>query len=154
CWRVPQNIKAGTYPVMAQTTINGERETSNSLDFEVVEGLVTITVCDNGSAKDDAFQLNVDGQNLGIMTASNSSYCKDFHPQSLSPGSSHQASLIGIEAPDNIGTYSIGFTGISDFGGDPGSGADLVPGVTKHYTFRVSDTPKKSNLRANGGDPA
>lgn len=136
---IPGSLDPGTYGVKARCRTDGIwSEWSNSLSFEIQEGEASITVMDSGGLKDDAFALYVDGKYIGTMYANNSSYSKTWK-LSLSPGT-HSAMLLGVEAPDSIGTYRISFAGVSNVTGDPTSGSDLVPGVSKHYTFTVSSS--------------
>ena len=149
---VPGSLSTGSHPVKARSRFDGVwSEWSNSVDFEVVQGNVTITVCDNGGAKDDAFALYVDGVYQGTMYASNGDYC-DVYKISLSSDGSHNASLLGVEAPDSIGTYSIEFDGVSNVGGDSLSGSDLVPGVRKYYSFDavLSSSNQKPRFKLHG----
>jgi hypothetical protein len=104
--------------------------------YEVLASQVSIRVCDNGSAKDDAFALYVDGLYLGTMNAARGAFCETYRPF-LDPGP-HTAMLVGIEAPDSVGTYSVTFSGVTGLSGDARSGSDLVPGVRKRYAFEVS----------------
>lgn len=134
---VPGNLGAGEHEVMIRTVLpNGEwSDWQGPFVFEVMQSSITIEVCDNGGAKDDAFALYVDSQYLGTMYASGADYC-DIYTPSLAPGQ-HNAQLVGIEAPDAIGTYSIFFDGVTDLSGSPLSGTDLTPGVSKFYNFTV-----------------
>lgn len=133
---VPPSLEPGVYQVTARARFNGLwTEWSNPVPYEVVESQVAITVCDNGSAKDDAFALYVDGVYQGTMYARSGKYCETYRP-TLVPGQ-HTAMLLGVEAPDSVGTYSISFSGVTNLTGDPRSGSDLTPGVRKHYTFEV-----------------
>jgi hypothetical protein len=141
---VPAGLSPGVYDVKVRCRFDGIwSDWTDSVSFEVIEGDVKITVTDNGGAKDDAFALYVDGRYIGTMYATNSDY-SDVYSLSLSVAS-HSAMLLGIEAPDSIGTYGIGFQGVENVTGDPTSGSDLVPGVRKYYTF---DVPMKTAFAA------
>ncbi|MBW2366739.1 MAG: IPT/TIG domain-containing protein [Deltaproteobacteria bacterium] len=143
---IPNSLDPGIYDVKARSFFEADwTDWSNSVPFEVVEGEVKITVCDNGGLKDDAFALYVDGIYKGTVYASDYSYCSTYS-MSLSAGD-HTAMLLGIEAPDAIGTYSISFSGVENLAGDSTSGGDLVPGVKKYYTFSVSAEVSSSNYR-------
>ncbi|MBU0674853.1 MAG: IPT/TIG domain-containing protein [Proteobacteria bacterium] len=134
---IPTSLTTGTYQVKARSRFDGIwSDWSNTVSYEVIEGEIQITVSDNGGAKDDAFALYVDGLYKGTMYATNSDYT-DIYTMSLSPGP-HTAMLVGVEAPDSVGTYSISFSGVTGVQGDSTSGSDLVPGVRKYYTFTVS----------------
>jgi len=133
---IPNGLEPGEYDVKARSRHDGDwSDWSNTVIYTVVEGDVKITVTDNGGLKDDAFALYVDGRYVGTMYASGSSYTS-VYDMSLSPGS-HTAMLLGVEAPDSVGTYGISFSGVSDVSGDATSGSDLVPGVRKYYTITV-----------------
>ena len=102
-----------------------------------------ITVCDNGSAKDDNFALDVNNQRIGQTQTTNSKYCFTF-PITLSEGL-HKAALSGLDAPDGIGTYSITFNGVSSVLGDSLSDSDLEPNTPpKEYIFIVTNTQQNS----------
>lgn len=134
---IPSDLEPGTHAVNVKTTVAGNTtEANNSLSYEVVMGQIQITVCDDGAAKDDAFSLFVNNINQGTMFASDSNFCEVYSP-SLAPGIRHTARLLGVEAPDDVGTYSIEFSGVENFTGDALSGNDLVPGVSKFYSFDV-----------------
>lgn len=140
---IPGSLTTGTYDVKARSRQDGVwSDWSNTVSYEVVQGDVVITVYDNGGAKDDAFALYVDGVYKGTMYASDSDY-SDTYTMSLAAGK-HTAMLLGVEAPDSVGTYSISFSGVGSVSGDSTSGDDLVPGVSKNYTFEVSVTKSKS----------
>jgi hypothetical protein len=140
------DLDIGTYPVKARARFDGVwSDWSNTVNYEVLEGKVKITVCDDGSLKDDAFTLYVDGDYKGTLNATPGSYCATYSME-LSVGN-HTAMLVGIEAPDSVGTYSIGFTGVENIEGDSFSGNDLVPGIKKNYTFTVSATASTSSVK-------
>lgn len=136
---VPAGLDPDVYDVRARSRFDGQWSdwTDDDVTYEVVEGEISVTVTDIGGAKDDAFALYVDGRYIGTMYATVGSYSQTWK-LSLSPGS-HTAMLVGIEAPDSIGTYSISFSGVTGLAGDATSGSDLVPGVRKHYTFTVPE---------------
>lgn len=146
---IPAGLQTGTYPVVARVQTDGDwSDWSNSIDYEVVDAKVRVRVCDNGAAKDDAYALYVNGLYQGTMYASRADYCDDY-PVNLQPGQ-HNAMLLGIEAPDSIGTYSISFSGVTGLTGSATSGSDLVPGVRKFYNFNV---PTQSNAEARAKPP-
>ncbi len=148
---IPTGLDPRIQKVVARVRQDGVwSDWSNPLGFLVEEGTVRITVCDNGGLKDDAFSLFVDGLYQGTLYANNSKYCETYTP-SLSIGT-HSARLLGVEAPDAIGTYSIAFEGVSNVTGDPLSGSDLVPGVSKFYTFEVT-APSNKVFQKNTGAP-
>lgn len=134
------DLEPGKYDVKARVSFDGTwGDWSNAITYEVAEGKVKITVCDDGGVKDDAFALYVDGQYQGTLYATPGAYCATYD-MDLS-ADEHTAMLAGIEAPDDIGTYSISFSGVSGVTGDPVSGSDLVPGVNRYFTFYVSTAP-------------
>lgn len=131
------DLEPGQYDVKARVRFDGTwGDWSNPVVYEVAEGKVKITVCDDGGLKDDAFALYVDGGYQGTLYASPGAYCATYD-MDLS-ADVHTAMLAGIEAPDDVGTYSISFSGVSGVTGDPLSGSDLVPGVNRYFTFYVS----------------
>jgi len=135
---IPSGLEPGDYTVTARSMWNIEwSDWSNEFPIEIVEGQVKITVSDNGSDKDDAFALYVDGRYIDTMYASWDSYSQ-VYPLDLSAGP-HTAMLLGVEAPDDVGTYMIKFEGEESLAGDSTSGSDLVPGVRKYYNFSVGD---------------
>ncbi|MBU0995690.1 MAG: hypothetical protein KJ737_24610 [Proteobacteria bacterium] len=140
---IPNSLTTGEYDVKARSRFDGTwSDWSNTVTYEVIQGDIVVTVSDNGGAKDDAFALYVDGVYKGTMYASDSDYT-DVYTMSLSAGS-HTAMLLGVEAPDSVGTYSISFSGVGTVSGDATSGEDLVPGVSKYYTFEVSVATTKA----------
>ncbi|MHC4224734.1 MAG: hypothetical protein ACYSUN_12140, partial [Planctomycetota bacterium] len=150
---IPGALDPDTYQVRARSRHDGTwSDWSNEVDFEVIAGTVLITVSDNGGAKDDAFSLFVDNVFVGTMFATPADFA-DTYTLALSPGN-HTAMLLGVEAPDDIGTYSIAFVGVEDVTGDSTSGFDLVPGVRKFYTFTVPDprTSQSALARVQGFD--
>jgi len=131
------DLEPGVYDVKARVRFDGDwSDWSNSVNYAVVESQVKVTVCDNGSAKDDAFTLYVDGMLMGTLYAASGAFCETYSLD-LAVGD-HTAMLQGVEAPDDVGTYSINFSGVEALTGDATSGGDLVPGVQKHYRFSVS----------------
>lgn len=137
---IPSSLTPGTHNVTARARYQGAwGKTSNALLYTVEKGEVDITVCDNGSLKDDAFALYVNEVYYGTMEADPATYyCKTFNI-ALTPGKEHSAMLLGIKAPDAIGTYSISFSGVQSLTGDPVTGYDLVPGVKKYYRFQIAE---------------
>jgi len=134
---VPTKLVEGSHDVLVSVR-ESDGSTSGPagpLVFEVVASTIAITVCDDGGLKDDAFALYVDGQYQGTMNASNADFCDTYSP-TVSVGL-HNALLLGVEAPDSVGTYSIDFTGVSNLTGAATSGSDLTPGVRKQYSFEI-----------------
>jgi len=144
---IPSGLEPGEYLVKARSMWNIEwSDWSNELPIEIIEGEVKITVSDNGGIKDDAFALYVDGRYIDTMYAVPGAYSKTY-PVDLSAGP-HTAMLLGVEAPDSVGTYGITFSGVENLVGDATSGSDLVPGVRKHFNFSVSsDASQKPVIR-------
>lgn len=148
---IPSGLDPRIQRVLARVRQDGVwSDWSNPLGYLVEEGTVRITVCDNGGLKDDAFSLFVNGLYQGTLYATDAKYCETYTP-SLGIGT-HTARLLGVEAPDDIGTYSIAFEGVSNVRGDALSGRDLVPGVSKFYTFEVT-APSSKVLQKNTGAP-
>ncbi len=138
---IPPSLDPADYAIRAKAKHSDQwTEWSNSITYTVEAGNLTITVCDDGGLKDDAFALYVDNQYLGSMFATDSNYCKSFKPN-VTIGS-HTAMLQGIEAPDGVGTYSIDF-GSASVSGASLSGSDLSPGVVKNYTFDITGIVSK-----------
>ncbi len=143
---IPSSLKEGEQDVKVRTKVDGKwTEWSNSVTYTVKLSSITVTVCDDGGAKDDAFQLYVNNSFVGSMYATDADYCDTYHPK-VNIGT-NTAMLQGIEAPDGVGTYSIEFSGVTNVSGASLSGTDLTPGVTKNYTFEVSDTQSASAPR-------
>ena len=125
----PKGVKTG--PVSVTTKGVG----SNQLTFTVKTGSVTITFGDNGSATDDTFALYVDNKLIYTMPSPTTS---TSHNVELAPGN-HTVKLIGITAPDDVGTYFIDFSGnVSVTSGPALSGTDLTAGVVKTWTINVA----------------
>jgi len=143
---VPSTLAEGEHDVKVRVKSSDGTwgDWSNSLKYTVELSSISMTVCDNGGAKDDAFQLYVNGALEGSVYATSSSYCKTFNP-TVNVGT-NTAMLQGIEAPDGVGTYSISFSGVT-VSGAALSGSDLTPGVTKNYTFEVTSTTSSAPRR-------
>jgi hypothetical protein len=131
----PKGVVTGPVKVTAKTT------TSNELTFTVKTASTTITFGDNGSATDDTFALYVDGKLIYTMPSPTTS---TSHQIDLAPGR-HSVKLIGITAPDSVGTYFISFSSnISVVSGSSQSGSDLTAGVVKSWTIDVADPTAKA----------
>lgn len=140
--RVPQQLEDGRYLVQLRVSGDDGRTWTDWTDDQVwytvtkkLGGAVKVMVWDSGSAKDDAFRLFLDGVEKGTMYASPGSYVKTWDGLLLTPGP-HTAMLLGVNAPDGIGTYGISIIGdvvspVKDWG------SDLTPGVRKFYRFNV-----------------
>ena len=147
-FRIPFNTPADTYDIKIKRNDLVGSEWSNILKLVIADADINIRVCDNGSAKDDNFALDVNGVRIGQTYTTSAQYCFTF-PVTV-PKGANTAVLTGLDAPDGIGTYSIDFYGAESVSGDRQSGSDLVPGSTpKVYTFTAgnNDAPS-SNLRA------
>ncbi|RMF14032.1 MAG: hypothetical protein D6761_10140 [Candidatus Dadabacteria bacterium] len=111
----------------------GDR-TSEPLPFEVEEANVTITYGDCGAANDDTFALYVDGAVVSSMPAPSRPFPVAVN---VSTGA-HTVSLLGITAPDDVGTYCIEFSGnVTVRSGPSLSGDDLTAGVRKTWQIDV-----------------
>ena len=149
--KVPSQFEEGRYLVQVRVSGDDGRTWTDWTDDQVwytvtkkLGGAVKVMVWDSGSAKDDAFRLFLDGVEKGTMYASPGSYVKTWDGLLLTPGP-HTAMLLGVNAPDGIGTYGISIIGdvvspVKDWG------SDLTPGVRKFYRFRVKE--KSASRRA------
>lgn len=150
---IPDGLDEGNHNVIVRALDDGNwTDWVGPLTYEVEASQVSINVCDDGGLKDDAFALYVDGTYLGTMYASNSDYCDTYNP-TLSNGA-HTAILIGVEAPDSVGTYSISFSGVSSVTGSSTSGSDLTPGVRKLYNFDVDSSASNLSILPRKIQPA
>jgi len=132
--RVPE--KTDTGPVYVKTS----KAQSNSLDFTVQQANVTITFGDCGALNDDTFALYVDGSLIYSMPSPSRPFPVDVD---LTVGT-HEVKLVGITAPDNIGTYCISFSSnVEVSSGVPLSGDDLTAGVVKTWIINVSSSKRK-----------
>jgi len=128
--------KAITGPVYVMT---GQKK-SNALPFTVEQSEVVITYGDCGAATDDTFALFVDGEPKSSMSGPATPFPVTMN---LTPGK-HEVRLVGITAPDAIGTYCISFSSnVRVVSGPPLSGDDLTAGVAKTWLIEVT-TPAKS----------
>ena len=142
--KVPSQFEEGRYLVQVRVSGDDGRTwtdwTGDQVWYTVTKrlgGAIRIDVWDSGSAKDDAFRLFLDGVDKGTMYASPALYGKTWEGLDLAPGL-HTAMLLGVNAPDGIGTYGISIIGdvvspVKDWG------SDLTPGVRKFYRFRVKE---------------
>lgn len=113
-------------------TVGGTK--TNSLNFTVESAKVTITYGDNGAATDDTFSLYIDGKLVSTMPQP--IYAVTVNVD-LSPGQ-HTVKLVGITAPDAIGTYYIDFpSNVKVLSGPSTEGSDLTAGVTKTWIVEV-----------------
>lgn len=136
-FKLPSDLLPGTYELMIRTQFGdtGWTDWLGPFEITVAEASVNITVCDDGSAKDDTFALFVNSRSIGEMRAQDYDYCETFNV-SVPPGLNN-ARLVGVEAPDDIGTYNIEFEGVTSVTGSATNGRDLTPGVSKFYQFEV-----------------
>jgi murein DD-endopeptidase MepM/ murein hydrolase activator NlpD len=94
----------------------------------------SITVRDNGSAADDAFQVFMDNNLIGSteIGASNT-----LAVNNLIPGN-HQLKITAIIAPDNVGTYEITLNdGLTFSGGGASASGILAQGASTTFTIAV-----------------
>ncbi|MCU0866437.1 MAG: PKD domain-containing protein [Planctomycetes bacterium] len=95
---------------------------------------VTITMGDNGSALDDIYAVEIEGQT--VLTSS-APVVQISTTVELTLGD-HVVIMRGLAAPDGIGTYYIQFAGASVLPGSSAlSGTNLIPGTIKTYNIRV-----------------
>ncbi len=122
---------------------------SNSLPFTVEQSQVVITYGDCGAATDDTFDLFVDGEPKWSMAAPATPFPVTMN---LAPGK-HEVRLVGVTAPDAIGTYCISFSSnVQVVSGPPLSGDDLTAGVVKTWVIEVigsgdSQRPESEDIR-------
>jgi hypothetical protein len=108
---------------------------SNRLPFTVESANVTITYGDNGYANDDTFSLYVDDALVSTMASPS----RPFPVEVEMNAGVHTVKMVGITAPDDVGTYSISFSGnVSVLSGPSQSGSDLTAGVVKSWQVEVS----------------
>ena len=132
---VPVNAKTGDVSVKV-----GNRE-SGALEYTVEEASVTITYGDCGSATDDTFALYVDGALVSSMPAP----ATPFPVQVNLAAGNHVVSMVGITAPDDIGTYCIDFSSnVTVLSGPSQSGGDMTAGVRKTWQIKVNAAPGAS----------
>lgn len=132
---VPDGAETG--PVYVES--NGVK--SNSLDFKVEKVAFQIVFGDCGTANDDTFALYVDGKLIYSMPSPSRPFPVDVE---IPPGI-HEVMLVGITAPDNIGTYCISFpSNVEVLSGPPLEGRDLTAGVVKKWLIKVEATKSLS----------
>ncbi|NPA52903.1 MAG: hypothetical protein GXO22_08410 [Aquificae bacterium] len=136
---VPNGVVTGDVYVKVKDAV------SNSLLFTVEKANVTITFGDCGPVNDDTFALYIDGE----LEYSMSAPARPFDVNvSLSVGT-HEVRLVGITAPDNIGTYCIYFSSnVRIISGPPTSGTDLTAGVTKIWVIEVVGDTNSQSLQS------
>lgn len=140
--QLPPQLEEGRYLVQVRVSGDDGRTWTSWTDDPVwytvtkkLGGAVKVMVWDSGNWKDDAFRLFLDGVDKGTLYASPGSYVKTWDGLLLTPGP-HTAMLLGVNAPDGVGTYSIRITGDVD-APVKDDGIDLTPGVRKFYRFNV-----------------
>ncbi|OQX60223.1 MAG: hypothetical protein B5M52_00635 [Helicobacteraceae bacterium 4484_230] len=110
---------------------------SNSLLFTVDSANVVITYGDCGNINDDTFSLYVDNKLVSSMSAPS----RPFPVQVEMQGGTHTVKMVGITAPDDVGTYCIEFSSnVSVISGPARSGNDLTAGVVKSWQVEVATT--------------
>lgn len=123
--------------VTGDVYVTAEGKTSNKLNFTVEQSQVTITYGDNGAATDDTFALYADGSLISSMSSPTTAVTVNIN---LSPGN-HEIKLVGITAPDSIGTYYVSFSSnVTVVSGAATSGSDLTAGVVKTWTINVTSS--------------
>jgi len=136
---VPHDVQPESYNLKVRSRVDGVwSKWSNEVVFTVTEGKIKFILCDNGNRKDDAYAFYVDGKLEGTLYSKTSLFCKTFNLNL--PVGDHFAMLLGLEAPDSIGTFNVQTIGINNVSGDPLTGRDLVPGVKKSYYFSVDNS--------------
>ncbi len=109
--------------------------TSNRLQFIVESSNVVITYGDNGAANDDTFSLYVDNALVSTMPSPS----RPFPVEVEMASGVHTIKMLGITAPDDVGTYYIGFSSnVIVISGPSTSGSDLTAGVVKSWQVEVS----------------
>jgi hypothetical protein len=119
--------------LIARRRLCGSAEAEDKVKITCATQSVTITMGDNGSALDDIYEVVVGGRT--VLTSS--SPVRSTSVTIQLPRGRTEILMRGLAAPDGIGTYFIGFSGAAVVGGDPLSGSDLVPGVTKRFIIEV-----------------
>lgn len=115
---------------------------SNALPFTVEQSQVVITYGDCGAATDDTFDLFVDGQPKSSMSGPATPFPVTMN---LASGK-HEVRLVGVTAPDSIGTYCISFSSnVQVLSGPSQSGDDLTAGVVKTWVIEVVGTTMSQN---------
>ncbi len=101
---------------------------SNGEEFKIDTVPVRIILGDSGTLIVDTYALYIDGELVRTMSVPERFVLFDLE---LEVGM-HDATLRGIPAPDQIGTYGIVFLeDVTNVGGD------LVANVERHFTFTV-----------------
>lgn len=95
---------------------------------------VTVVMGDNGNLLDDIFLVRVDGE---TVLTSNEPVLVASATVTLANGP-HTVEMVGLAAPDGVGTYYIAFNGATIESGDPNVGTDLTPGVVKTFHIQVN----------------
>ncbi len=114
-------------------TANGN--TSNRLAFTVESSNMIITYGDNGYANDDTFSLYVDNALVSTMASPS----RPFPVEVEMNAGVHTVKMLGITAPDDVGTYYIGFSSnVKVLSGPSQSGSDLTAGVVKSWQVEVA----------------
>lgn len=106
---------------------------TKSIDVSCGTTDVTIEMGDNGPALDDIFEVRIDGQS--VLT-SNAPVRSVTTSKALSRGQ-HQLQMVGLAAPDGIGTYFIRVTGATLSGGPALSGTNLTAGTVFSWILEV-----------------
>ena len=148
--KVPDEVETGPVYVYCPLPTGFTLE-SNSVQF-TTDFDITITYVDNGSAKDDIFALYFDDK--FIHTTNGPSWPAQTVMINTSPGW-HDVDLVGIAAPDNIGTYGISFSSniyVDPNTSDPLTGSDLVANAVKHFDIEV-DTSGRITFGNRGKSP-
>jgi hypothetical protein len=131
--------EAVTGPFHVTVPLAGGIVASNEVGF-TTDLLITITYVDNGSAKDDIYALFFDDQFL--HTTSGPSWPEQVVQLSTTYGP-HRVNLVGIAAPDQIGTYGISFSSnveVDPNSSDPLIGIDLIANAVKQFDIQVLST--------------
>lgn len=117
---------------------------SNRLPFTVESANVTITYGDNGALNDDTFSLYVDN----VLVSTMPSPSRPFPVEVEMNAGVHTVKLVGITAPDDVGTYYIDFSSnVRVLSGPSRSGSDLTAGVVKSWQVEVSSTAGRAASR-------
>ncbi|WP_187647133.1 IPT/TIG domain-containing protein [Nitrosophilus labii] len=138
--QVPKGVVTG------DVWVSVDNEESNRLTFTVSTTKVTIEFGDNGSLTDDTFSLDFD--NGKVIKTMPYPMVTDSVTVEMEPDVIYTVKLIGITAPDAIGTYYISFPSEVEVlpNSDELSGYDLTAGVVKTFYIRLNSATSTVNI--------
>lgn len=131
---VPSQLPENTMVHVDIKLSDGSTLSTNELPFKVKQQLYTFVFGDNGTANDDTFALEVNGVLVKTMT----NPARAVSAEVPLANGTHTLRLLGITAPDSIGTYYLDLpTGVTLISGDSLTGDDLTSRGVKNYTIKV-----------------